>query len=171
MKTRLSDLKNCGIDSFMFAGITFPKHAWTLPRGSLAKRLQDRKTSCTGDYYGAPKPIKGAHPGAGFYLDSDFQPFTRWAWCDEVDGVRINHGGWYCDDTCTDTIRGIVAILPHGRFLAGWSMGEHMASSVDGFIYSTIEDAAHAADSMAQSAADREREYRETFDADESTNG
>jgi hypothetical protein len=40
-------------------------------------------------------------------------------------------------------------------------MGEGMSSAVDGSIYDTPEDAAHAADSMAEYAAEREREYQE----------
>jgi predicted GNAT superfamily acetyltransferase len=70
-----------------------------------------------------------------------------------VDGVRIDHTGWFCDEYGTK-IRGIVVALPHGRFLAGWSMGEGMASTVDADLYDTAEDAAYAADSMAESAAD-----------------
>jgi len=39
-------------------------------------------------------------------------------------------------------------------------MGEGMASSVDGYIYDTETDAAMAADSLAESVADRERDYQ-----------
>jgi hypothetical protein len=39
-------------------------------------------------------------------------------------------------------------------------MGEGMASTVDADLYDTAEDAAHAADSLAESAAEDEREYQ-----------
>jgi len=79
-----------------------------------------------------------------------------------VDGVRIDHTGWFCDEYGDGgKIRGIVVALPHGRFLAGWSMGEGMSSTVDASpIFSSAIDAAHAADSMAERAAEDEREYQ-----------
>lgn len=110
--------------------------------------------------YHAPRP-ETVGTGRGFYLDSDGQPFTRWQWCDEVDGVRIYHTGWFCDEYGDGgKIRGIVVALPRGRFLAGWSMGEGMASTVDADLYDTADAAAYAADSMAESAAENEREYQ-----------
>lgn len=52
-------------------------------------------------------------------------------------------------------------LLTHGRFAAGWSMGEGMASEVAGEIYTDIIEAARAADSEAEAAAEVEREYQE----------
>lgn len=53
----------------------------------------------------------------------------------------------------------IIARLPHGRgYLAGFTMGEGMAASLDGHIWTDIEDAARAAYDEAESAADREAE-------------
>lgn len=40
-------------------------------------------------------------------------------------------------------------------------MGEGMASEIDADLYDDITDAAQAADSLAENAADREREYQE----------
>lgn len=159
MKTVLSALK----PEFTFAGFTFPKHVWTLPRGNMVKRLAARKPVVCGDYCHAPKPVSGRHPGKGFYLDSDGMPGLRWQWADDV--VSLRHRGWFCDSHCEETIRGVVLRLPHGRgFLAGWSMGEGMASECDGFIYADEESAAYAADSMAERAAEAEREYQAAQD-------
>lgn len=164
MKTRLTDLAKCGLAPFAFAGMQFPKHLWTLRQGPLAARLKDRKNPRTGDYYHAPTPILGrdSDRGISFYLDSDGAPGLRWSWCDEVDGVRIRHKGWYTDDDgFGEKIRGIVLRLPSSRgFLAGWSMGKDMISSVEYSVYSDITDACHAADSMAEHAAAEEREYQ-----------
>lgn len=163
MRSKLSNLAECGIPAFRFAGFQFPKHVWTLPRGTMQKRLRDRKSTFgCGDYYHAPKPISGHSNGMGFYLDSDGQPFGRWMYCDDVNGANIHHTGWFCDEFQDSKIRGIVARLPHGRgFLAGWTMGESMASEVDAYVYDDEVDAARAADSLAEQAAERQREFEQ----------
>lgn len=145
---------------FFFASFAFPKHAWTLPRGSFKKRIEHMKNPVTGGYFHAPKP--NANAGMSFYLDSDFMPGMRWQWADEV-VKSIGHKGWYCEeDYQGDTIRGLVFRLPRSRgFLAGWSMGKSMASEVESGIYETEEAAARAADSLAEEVAEREREYQE----------
>jgi hypothetical protein len=145
---------------FTFAGFNFPKWQWSLPRGPLPKRVQEAKRCCTSGYYGSPTPNNT--DGIGFYLsDSGGNPFQlRWKWCDDI-ATRIHHTGWYCDDYQDAKIRGLVLALPHGRgWLAGWSMGEGMASEVSYHVYDEEMSAAYAADSMAEHAADREREYQ-----------
>ncbi len=152
---------------FTFAGFTWPRHVAVLPAGSLVGRLEKAKTRCTGPYYHASKPVVGAHPGQGFYLDDQGMPGLRWAWCDEVEGVRIGHTGWYFSES-RETIRGLVFRLPHGRgFLAGWSMGEGMASQVDGYVWDDENDAARAANDMAESAAGLQREFEESQRAED----
>jgi hypothetical protein len=162
LKSRLISLADCGLPSFTFAGFAWPRYVGTLPRGSLANRFKNRHSrGLTGDYYHAPAP--DAAKGRGFYLESDGMPRLRWQWADECEGARIRHSGWFChDDGCGETIRGIVMRLPRGRgFLAGWSMGEGMASTIDySPIFDNAADAAACADSMAENAADDEREYQ-----------
>lgn len=155
LQSRLSPLPGPFVS---FAGFTWPRYLATLPRGTLAERLKDRNVVC-GDYYRACLPITGgAHPGGWFYLESDFMPGLRWQWADEV--ISLRHTGWYTGGPLDGLIRGIVMHLPHGRgFLAGWSMGEGMASSYDGDIYGDEESAAYAADSMAKSEAEKQRDY------------
>lgn len=149
---------------FTFAGFSFPRTVATLPKGKPASRLAAAKTRCTGPYYAAPVPNAG---GAFFYLDSDFMPGLRWEWADEIEGARINHKGWFSDPYGDgETIRGIVFRLPKGRgFLAGWSMGEGMASEAESKIYADEIAAARAADSEAESVAEREREYQAAANA------
>jgi hypothetical protein len=145
---------------FTFAGFQFPKWAWTLPRGSKAKRLASYKNPVCGPYSISPAP--NDCKGTSFYLDSDFMPGLRWQWCDDVAG-SIRHTGWFTTEYGDgDKIRGLVMRLPHGRgFLAGWSMGESMISYVESSAYESENDAAHAADSLAEDAAEKEREYQE----------
>lgn len=142
---------------FHFAGFTFPKFVFTLPSGSFKARIERMRHAVTGPYYHAPK---AGDKGQGFYLESDGMPGLRWEWCDEVQGAGIKHQGWYCDEFGDTTIRGIVMTLPRGRgFIAGWSMGENMASSVDYAIFTDKCDAARVANSMAEHAAEEQRKY------------
>lgn len=162
LRTRTPSLDSCGLPSFTFAGFTWPRYMATLPRGTLRERLRDRISGCTGDYCHAPSPNN--REGRGFYLTAREAWGLRYRYADEVSGSGIRHYGWFTtDDTCSDTIRGIVLRLPRGRgFLAGWTMGEGMASSFDySPIFDDEADAAACADSMAKNAAESEREYQE----------
>ena len=156
------NLANSGIAAFTFAGFEWPRFVAVLPKGSTAKRLERYKNPMTGPYYHAPKPVGRDH-GHGFYLDDAGMPGLRWQWCDEVSDVRIKHTGWFCDEFgISDKIRGLVFTLPKGRgFLAGWSMGESMASGVECEVYETAREAAYAADSIAENVAERQREFEE----------
>lgn len=140
---------------FTFAGFNFPRYIPELTRSKYDKRTSRSV------YYHAPTPLTGQrHPGTGFYLESNGGP-SRWKYADEIPGARINHSGWYTDEYGdAETIRGLVVRLPHGRFLAGWSMGEHMASAVEGNLYTDEIEAARAADQIAEYTAEQEREYR-----------
>lgn len=142
---------------FTFAGFGWPRYVARMACGPAALRRKWAGRKVCGEYYHAPKPEE-AGTGRGFYLGSDGQPFTRWKWADDV--VDLRHTGWFCDDFQDAKIRGIVVYLPHGLYLAGWSMGEGMASSVDADLYDTPEAAARAADRMAEHVADCEREYQ-----------
>ena len=146
------------IQRFAFAGFQWPRYVATLtPLSGLRKKREGRRF--TGGYYHAPKP--NANNGRGFYLDDAGQPFTRWQWADDVEGAHISHSGWFTDDYGTgDKIRGIVILLPHGRYMAGWSMGKGMASTIEPGVFDDIDDAARMADEHARVAADNEREYQ-----------
>ena len=164
MKTILSNLTNFReSEGFSFAGFQFPKHIWSLPKGSFAKRLARRNPVTVGEY------IHGAKPGCkskSFYLDSDFMPSLRWYWCDDVCN-SIRHTGWYCDSFQDSKIRGIVMRLPHNRgFLAGWSMGEGMISEIEYIIHANEIDAALEADNLADQVAWKERDFQESQDED-----
>lgn len=151
---------------FYFASFVWPRYLATLPRGSKAKRLEQYKRPVCGLYMHAPKP-ENAGKGTGFYHESSCSPFRlRWEYCDEVSGARIRHTGWYADEFQDTKIRGLVFRLPRSRgFLAGWTMGESMASGMDCDIYETELEAARAADSLAESVANKEREYQEAESA------
>ncbi|MGH9931704.1 MAG: hypothetical protein ACREA9_21080 [Pyrinomonadaceae bacterium] len=156
--------------AFNFAGFTWPRYLAQLPRGTMVQRLARRNApgGC-GPYYLAPKPVTYECDSRGFYLDSDGMPQMRWTWCDEVEGVRIDHTGWFTDENGDwDKIRGLVFRLPRSRgFLAAWSMGESMASGLDVDIYDDEQDAARAANDLAEFVADQERENALNSDDDD----
>lgn len=154
-----------------FAGFDWPRFVATLPKGSMDNRLKYRKQPFgAGPCYHAPTPLCAAGGHAFFYLDCDFQPGLRWAWCDDVpgdwgDSPKIRHTGWFADEDCDQTIRGIVLKLPKGRgYLAGWSMGEGMATMVDRWIHDDLMAACFDADSQAENTAEKEREYQQQLD-------
>lgn len=155
------------METFNFASFTFPLKL-ALPRGSLASRLAEfkkREPRVCGPYQIAPEPIRGRGARAftaGFYLGSDFEPVLRWQYADETDGARIDHTGWFCDDYQDCKMRGIVGRLPKSRgFIAGWTMGESMASVWDlSGIYDNEREAAYGADECARIAAENEQEYQ-----------
>ena len=147
---------------FTFAGFSWPRYVASLPRGPKADRLRQYQRPICGPCYHAPKPEQ-AGKGKGFYLGDRSAPFAlRWQYCDEVAGTHIRHTGWYADNNQDSKIRGLVFRLPRNRgFLAGWTMGEGMASTVEGDIYETEIEAARAADDLAESIAEKEREHQE----------
>jgi hypothetical protein len=62
-----------------------------------------------------------------------------------------------------DAIVPIIARLPRGRgFLAGWTMGENMISELERDIYEDEQSAAYAAHSVAEYAAERQRDFEES---------
>ena len=116
LRSKLANLQ----PRFRFAGFSWPRHVATIDAGPLRVRLADRKApfGCSG-YYHAPSPNNTM--GRGFYLTSSGR----------AEGLRYDVIGntWRVGDY---SFKGIVLRLPHRRgFLAGWTMGEGMASSLD----------------------------------------
>ena len=142
---------------FNFAGFAWPRYLADMAIGINAmKKKRETRNICVG-YYHAPKPT--ANHGRGFYLDDAGQPFSRWVWADEVVDSGIRHTGWFGDDFgAGDKVRGIVARISHGRYLAGWSLGEGMASGIEPTIYDSAQDAARMADELAREVAENMRE-------------
>lgn len=161
-----------------FAGFTWPRYVATIPKGGIAKRKERYTRPCVGPYYHSPTPNQNGN--RFFYLESDFMPGLRWKWCDEVEGVSIRHKGWFTNDFQDETLRGLVMRLPRSRgFLAGYSMGEGMASFLCPEIWQDEQDAAREADRMAERAAERvaeewererEREEEERAELEEAFN-
>lgn len=111
-------------------------------------------SGCTEDSRGRRVPIL-------YTFEADSLPVRR---IRDAHEIADGHSGWYCDDDCGELCIGIVASLPHGRFLAGWRLtdnGEHILQT--DLIFDDESDAASYADGMAESYADREREYQARY--------
>lgn len=121
-------------------------------------------------------PSRLFHYGAGIGADNDsLRPFRFVGFADEV--ARIDHTGWYGDDEGSGytMMRGVVYQIPardgSPLFLAGYEWGEGTGKrftsgggSIEyggrGDTYESKEEAARAADSLAEYAAESEREYQ-----------
>lgn len=138
-------------------------HDWRKP---LAERKASRK-------YCGPYQWTPAKPGTGrgFYqackglqMDRAGSSFDlRLIEADELlpfSGRRPT--AYWCDEYGHDKLTPIVARLPRGRgFLAGWTMGNGMCASLDATIYTDEMDAAYAAHSEAESAAEYMRDNQD----------
>ncbi len=149
----------------------------TYLRLPLSKRLamfQATKTACAfythADGRRQLTPICRPDRNAHFKIGStvcvwDESPELRNAgFADEV--VNLRHKGWFVSEEFQDEVaRGVVFLLPHGKFLAGiadpFNDGPHMLALET---YSSKEDAARAADHIAEVYAgdcrDSDREAR-----------
>lgn len=153
---------------------TVKLYNWNKP---LAERLKGYNVC--GPYYMELPPLPGStgwketgRGGIGGYLSSNGKEIKegsvmRLRVITAQDAMRACQGeyparhmsGWIYNDF-GETMYGIVARLPSGRgFLAGWTMGEGMSTSLDADIYDDLEKAARAADSSAESAAEGQRQY------------
>jgi len=152
-----------------FAGFKYPTTIYELPKplgaSGIRKKREIRK-HCGPYTMEKPLPLQEKHEGGMFYLNDVFQPGRYWKYADEINR-RIEHKGWFIDDFCDETMKGIVIYLPHGKFLAGWTMGEGMISYYSGDIYCDEEEAAWAANEEARMAAEKEQVYREKEERNE----
>ena len=135
-----------------------------------SKPLATRTRKYTGPYRWKPsEPGKGR----GFYMDSKRMICAPHGSgfdlrLEDANDLLPSHSrlsrinGYYINRYQDESLKPIVARLPHGRgFLAGWTMGQGMASSLDSYIWKDAEEAARAAHDLAESDAD------EMFEAEE----
>lgn len=133
-------------------------------KGTLASRAKSRRVA--GPYYNT-RPRTERADSLFFYMDSHGQmgdgPIRlRFDTAESMQDLR--HTGYYCDEDGHTVVHGIVARLPHGRgFLAGWSMGDNMASELSREVHLCERDAALAADAMAEEVAGSERDKEREF--------
>lgn len=84
---------------------------------------------------------------------------------DACDIVRSLPNGWYTDTYCSDTAIGIVGMLTHGRYIAGyrWTSNDERVYFPE--VFTDENDAARMADEHARVFADNARDDSERFNA------
>lgn len=95
-------------------------------------------------------PVWITHAGPQFRNESDAH---------EVDGVRMNHRGWFCDQDQSERCIAIVANLPHGRWLAGYRLTDSGERVYFGNVFDDVKDAAAHADGEAEEYAEKAYEH------------
>lgn len=74
---------------------------------------------------------------------------------------KSNIVGYYTDEYGdAETLQPCLALLPHGRYLAGWTMGEEMSTGFEPDVYEDERAAWQVAHRIAERDAEAEREYR-----------
>lgn len=91
--------------------------------------------------------------------------FRNEIYADQLEGSRIEHEGWYADDDCNEKVRGIVAKLSHGRYLAGYKLSDSGERVYFDQVFLDNEDASIHADHEAEKCAEIARDDSEKFHA------
>lgn len=136
----------------------------------LEAPLSSRRRTATGPYRWTPTPPMS---GRGFYTECGTNDivcarhgsgFTlRIEPADKHVGGRLGMTSGYTTQD-GDEFAPIVFRLPRGRgFMAGWTMGQGMASTLEPEIYDDIRDAAIAAYDAAEMARNREDDYQDAY--------
>lgn len=77
---------------------------------------------------------------------------------DACDVIRLRHTGWYTDSYQEETTVGIVASLPHGRFIAGYRRTSNDERVYFDDVFTNEDDAACMADEHARVFAENCRD-------------
>lgn len=107
---------------------------------------------------------QGSNDGKPVWYCHTGETFRNERYAHEV--LKLGHTGWYDNPDGESSrdgsglIRGIVGSLSHGRFIAGYELGSSDERVYFDCVYSDEDSAARAADSHAETIADKEREYQ-----------
>lgn len=104
---------------------------------------------------------QGSNQGQPIWYTQDGPAFKREKFCDEVEYSHINHKGWFCDEEASETARGLIVMLPHGRCLAGYYLSMNDERVYFPGIFDSQNEAAQEANEYARKIAREEVEYRE----------
>lgn len=78
------------------------------------------------------------------------EQFRKECYADEVENSPIDHAGWFSDEECNEKVRGIVARLPHGRFISGYEWSSNGERVYFAEVFDDIREAARNADEEAR---------------------
>lgn len=125
------------------------------------KTWRDMRTQTLGNWESAWATLdQGFNESTPVWYDHTGEYFRGEKFCDQVEGVRINHTGWFTDGSFQEeTARGIVGRLSHGRFIAGYWLSMNSERVYFDEMFTRQADAALAADRHAQAIAELQNEY------------
>lgn len=107
--------------------------------------------------------INGCRP---VWYSQDGEQFRGEQFADAVSGAHIEHRGWFTDDEdCSETARGIVSRLTHGRFIAGYFLSMNDERVYFSEVFTEDVDAARMADEHARVIGEQESEHAARFNA------
>ena len=78
---------------------------------------------------------------------------------------RLGHTGWFTDVHEYETACGIIANLPHGRFIAGYTLSDSGERVYYPQVFTDEREAAYMSDEHARVYAENAREYSEKYEA------
>ena len=113
-------------------------------------------------YYGLLDSGRDAH-GAQVWYSHAGEYFRNERDAHEI--LNQHHSGWLTDAECHDTAIGIVASLPHGRYIAGYRWTSNDERVYFPQVFTEESDAAQMADEHARVFAESAREDNERFEA------
>ena len=130
------------------------RHNEKFPSGSAATWRTVRYATLT--------HLGGLHPGSNgdtpiWYAETG-PAFRRETYAD-LCAEGPDHRGWFTDADCAMKARGIVVRLPHEKFIAGYEWDDTGERVYFPEIFGSETEAAHQADSHAESFADDCREH------------
>lgn len=131
------------------------KPTWARPMTWRDVRFATLKSSTGFDQgFNDKKPVWYSHDKADY--------FRAERYADEVYS-GIDHKGWWTDADehgGNETARGIVASLPHGRFIAGYELSMNDERVYFPEVFTDERDAARMADEHARVIGEQESEYQ-----------
>ncbi len=143
------------------------KTAWALAAEWLAsgRAAYHIKSPCNIEYN--PQSKSGAR-----WIENVSNGLRFTGFCDEIN-TRIDHKGWFCDDHQGEVMRGAVYQLPARKgktlYVAAYADPYNDDCALVSFeTYAEKEDAARAANYMAEKAAEESREHNEAYYAGQS---
>lgn len=102
---------------------------------------------------------QGSNNGESMWFNSSGKPYFRNE-RDAHDVITIRHTGWFTDDMQSDMAIGIIASLPHNRFIAGYRLTMNDERVYYSEIFADEDDAARMSDEHARVIAESESEYQ-----------
>ena len=130
------------------------RHNEKFPSGSAAtwRTVRYATLKHAGDLH------RGMNGGAPIWYAETGPAFRRETYAD-LCAEGPDHRGWFTDADCAMKARGIVVRLPHEKFIAGYEWDDTGERVYFPEIFDSETDAAHQADSHAESFADACREH------------